>query len=60
MRVVERLHAHVIAGAEQAARPSIPDAKGEITKKVLDKDLEAKLQAALKEYNTGFGKGDKK
>ena len=29
-------------------------------KKVLDKDLEAKLQKAIKEYNTAFGKGDKK
>jgi F-type H+-transporting ATPase subunit alpha len=29
-------------------------------KKVLDKDLEARLQQAIKEFNTGFGKGDKK
>jgi F-type H+-transporting ATPase subunit alpha len=29
-------------------------------KKILDKELDIKLQKAIKEYNTAFGKGDKK
>jgi len=36
VRVVKRLHPHVVAGAEQGARAPVPDGKGKITQEVFD------------------------